>query len=70
MLEVMADDTFEQLSIPAAMLGDSAAFLKEGSSLLLLFAEDRVVSGAPPAGSHCFWLAFLCLLISGHAAHA
>ena len=50
MLEVMADDTFEQLSIPASTLGGSAAFLKEGSGVLLLFADDRVISGASAAG--------------------
>ena len=50
MLEVMADDTFEQLSIPASTLGGSAAFLKEGSSMLLLFAQDRVISGPSAAG--------------------
>ena len=63
---MMAEDTFEQLSVPASLFGRSAAFLKEGSSLLLLFADEKVISGAHPwlralmCASHMLCLAASC----------
>ena len=47
-LEVMAEETFEQLSVPASLFGRRAALLKEGCRLLLLYADDEPVAGAPP----------------------
>lgn len=45
-LEVMSEATYDQLSVPRSLFGPRAAYLKEGSPLLLLFADDGPVAGA------------------------
>ena len=44
-LEVMSEATYDQMSVPRSLFGSRAAYLKEGSPLLLLFADDSPVAG-------------------------
>jgi elongation factor P len=45
---VMDNDTYEQIHIPAAALGDSIKFLKEGMDIKVTFEEDNPIFAEPP----------------------
>ena len=47
-LHFMDPETYDQISIPADMLGDQRSFLKEGDLCTLSFLEDRPISAALP----------------------
>ena len=44
MLVFMDTDTFEQIQLPADLLGDAAAFLQDGMQVLLEMWEERPIS--------------------------
>jgi elongation factor P len=44
MLVFMDNDTFEQIQLPADLLGDAAAFLQDGMEVSLELWEDRPIS--------------------------
>jgi len=44
----MDNETFEQLHIPAALLGEGKNFLKEGMEVKVSFEEDTPLSAEPP----------------------
>lgn len=44
MLVFMDKDTYDQITLPADMLGDAAAFLQDGMEVVLELYEDRPIS--------------------------
>ena len=44
----MDNDTYEQISMPAATVGDAAKWLKENDDATLLYAGDELISLEPP----------------------
>jgi elongation factor P len=40
----MDHETFEQLSLPAELLGDSAGYLKENTDVIVVFYEARPIA--------------------------
>ena len=44
MLTFMDTETFEQVTLPADLLGDAAAFLQDGMQVMLEMHEDRPIS--------------------------
>ncbi len=45
---VMDNETFEQIHIPASLLGDSLQFLKEGMEVKVSFESDEAILAEPP----------------------
>ncbi len=52
-LLVMDPVTYEQRSVPRALLGERAAWLVEGATLQLSLHGDDVLAGAPPTSTLC-----------------
>ena len=48
MLVFMDQDTYEQIQLPADLIGDAAAFLEDGMEVTLEMWEDRPISVALP----------------------
>ena len=48
MLVFMDNDTYEQIQLPADLLGDAAAFLQDGMEVTLEMWEDKPISVALP----------------------
>lgn len=44
----MDNNTYEQLAIPADMIGDSAQWLKENDEVTLLYAAEELIGVEPP----------------------
>ena len=47
-LVLMDPETYEQRSVPRGLLGERAAFLAEGATLVLSLHGDNVLAGAAP----------------------
>ena len=44
----MDNDTYEQMSMPSATVGDAAKWLKESDNATLMYAGDELISLEPP----------------------
>jgi elongation factor P len=44
----MDNETFEQVHVPASLLGDGIKFLKEGMEIKVSFEGDEIILAEPP----------------------
>ena len=49
LLHFMDTDTYDQVAVPAEVVGDSAGYVVEGGTVSVLSADGEVVSVEPPA---------------------